>query len=181
MDGFKVCANGHYYQEALDECPYCPKNQNNMDKTKIDNPNGNLSDKTQIFTPSGNQDLNKTQIFQGGNQNEEATFSSMKNTSGRKLVGWLVSFTMDENGVDFRLYEGRNIIGSDPACDIVVANDHTVSLKHLTILFRMGVYKFKDEMSTNGTFINEEFMEEGNLIDGDMVKVGNTVFRFRTV
>jgi hypothetical protein len=177
MDGFKVCVNGHYYQDNLDECPYCPKNQSNKDKTKIDN----QGDKTQIFAPTGNQDLNKTQIFQGGSSNEEATFSPMKNTSGRKLVGWLVSFTIDPNGVDFKLYEGRNIVGSDPACDIVVATDHTVSVKHLTILFRMGVYKFKDEMSTNGTFINDEFMEEGNLKDGDMVKVGNTVFRFRTV
>jgi hypothetical protein len=181
MDGFKVCANGHYFQDNLDECPYCPKNQSNMDKTKIDNPNGNLSDKTQVFSSTGNSDLNKTQIFQSGNQNEEAIFSPMKNTSGRKLVGWLVSFTIDANGVDFRLFEGRNIIGSDPACDIVVSNDHTISLKHLTILYRMGVFKFKDELSTNGTFINDEFMEEGNLVDGDIVKVGNTVFKFRTV
>jgi pSer/pThr/pTyr-binding forkhead associated (FHA) protein len=87
---------------------------------------------------------------------------------------------VDANGADFKLYEGRNIIGSDPACDIVIDSDPTVSSKHLTILYRMGIYKFKDELSTNGTFINDEFSEEGSLVDGDIVKTGNTVFKFRT-
>ena len=44
----------------------------------------------------------------------------------------------------------------------------------------MGVFKFKDEFSTNGTFVNEEFVEEGTLNDGDTLKIGNTVFKFRT-
>ncbi len=181
MSEFKVCINGHYYQDNLNECPYCPKNQTNMDKTKIDNPSGNQNDKTQIFSGSAaGNDLNKTQIFQGANA-EEPVFNSSAERSGRKLVGWLVSFTIDANGADFKLYEGRNIVGSDPACDIIVSNDHTVSVKHLTILYRMGIFKFKDEFSTNGTFVNDEFKEEGNLTDGDTIKVGNTIFRFRTV
>ncbi|MEI6124071.1 MAG: FHA domain-containing protein [Bacteroidota bacterium] len=152
-----------------------------MDKTKIDMPLGNPTDKTQIFSGgTSGADLNKTQIFQGATD-QEPVFNSASDRSGRKLVGWLVSFTIDANGADFRLFEGRNIVGSDPACDIVVGNDHTISTKHLTILYRMGVFKFKDEFSTNGTFINEEFKEEGNLVDGDTIKVGNTLFRFRTV
>lgn len=179
MSEFKVCPNGHYYQENLNECPYCPKPTSTADKTRIDNP-GSM-DKTQIFSGGSAQDLNKTQIFSGNVNQPAAQSGTAQKNAGRKLVGWLVNFTMDPNGVDFKLYEGRNIIGSDAACDIVISGDSTVSLKHLTILHRMGVYKFKDEMSTNGTFINGEFMEEGNLSDGCIIKVGNTELKFRTI
>jgi pSer/pThr/pTyr-binding forkhead associated (FHA) protein len=44
----------------------------------------------------------------------------------------------------------------------------------------MGDFKFKDELSTNGTFINDEFVEEGNLKDGDTIRIGQTVFKFRS-
>jgi hypothetical protein len=187
MSEFKLCSNGHYYDDALAECPFCPKISKNiqamdLDKTKIDGGDKPLDDKTQIFGGNNSQtNLGKTQIFSGNESGQDMPrFNEQKNSGGRKLTGWLVSFTMDPLGVDFRLYEGRNIVGSDPQCDIVIPNDSSVSSKHLTILYRMGVFKFKDEFSTNGTFVNEVFCEEGNLNDGDIVKIGNTVFKFRT-
>jgi hypothetical protein len=150
-----------------------------LDKTKIDQGNNPLDDKTQIFGGNAGNNLGKTQIHHGDSQ-DQPHFNEGKNNVGRKLTGWLVSYTIDPLGVDFRIYEGRNIIGSDPQCDIVINGDSSVSSKHLTILYRMGVFKFKDELSTNGTFINEVFCEEGTLNDGDVVKLGNTVFKFRT-
>jgi pSer/pThr/pTyr-binding forkhead associated (FHA) protein len=62
-----------------------------------------------------------------------------------------------------------------------VRNDPAVSGHHLTILHRMGHFKFKDELSTNGTFINDVFEEEGNLKDGDIIKMGDTIFKFRSI
>jgi len=168
----------------------------NLDQTKIDSNTADFGlDTTRIMdnpvneqpeeTSSGQvpkSNLAKTQIF-AGNENPAAqsSFNAMPPQTGRKLVGWLVSFTIDPNGVDYRLYEGRNSVGSDPGCDIVVRNDASVSGKHLTILNRMGSFKFKDELSTNGTFINDNFEEEGSLKDGDVIKIGNTVLKFRTV
>lgn len=180
-----------------------------LEKTQIGGEN-NPFDQTQIFgsqspfpksdfssddfTGSGNMggsDLTRTQIFSdensgmmGGdpfasNMGMQSPTSAQK--LGRKLVGWLVSFTIEENGLDFRIYEGRNIIGSDPACDIVVTGDPSVSGKHLTVLHRMGHFKFRDEFSTNGTFVNDVFEEEGNLKDGDMIRIGETIFKFRSI
>jgi hypothetical protein len=185
MSDFKLCNNGHYYPDNLDACPYCPKTSQNIrnmdiDKTKIDSGNDPLDDKTQIFGGSTGNNLGKTQIHHGESDQDQPNFNYNKNASGRKLTGWLVSYTIDPLGVDFKLYEGRNIVGSDPACDVVVFGDSSVSGKHLTILYRMGVFKFKDELSTNGTFVNDQFYEEGTLNDGDNIKIGNTVFKFRT-
>lgn len=185
MSEFKLCSNGHYFPDNVEECPYCPKISKNiqnmeLDKTKVDSGDNSLNDKTQIFGGNTNNNLGKTQIHHDDSSQDQPNFNPNKNTAGRKLTGWLVSFTMDPLGVDFRIYEGRNIIGSDPQCDIVISGDTSVSSKHVTILFRLGIFKFKDELSTNGTYVNDEFREEGNLNDGDVVKLGNTVLKFRT-
>lgn len=99
----------------------------------------------------------------------------------RKLVGWLVSYTLDPLGVDFKLYEGRNIIGRDPGCNITI-NDNWVSLKHAVLLFRAGKYSITDSQSSHGTFINDADieLEPYYLQDGDIIKIGQTVFKFRT-
>ncbi|MDO1446955.1 FHA domain-containing protein [Rhodocytophaga aerolata] len=200
MSEFTLCKNGHYYQSSLAECPYCPKTTAHrpepaaLDKTRVVNPVVEEGlDKTKIMQtpneelgntqPGNTSNLAKTQIFTGNSPVSSPTpqHKPAPPQTGRKLVGWLVSFTIDSNGADFRVYEGRNTIGSDLGCDIVVTNDGAVSSKHLTILNRMGAFKFKDELSTNGTFINDTFEEEGNLKDGDTIKIGSTVFKFRTV
>lgn len=189
MDNFKLCPNGHYYNDKLEACPYCPKPQNtiieqvgNSDKTVIHNqPMGEeLNDKTQLFSTSASSEpiSDKTRIINPSAQKAVTHIEPQKNN--RKLVGWLVSYTIDENGVDYKLFEGRNSIGADAGNDIVLANDSSISSKHLTILFRLGTFKYKDELSTNGTFINDQIAEEGNLADGDMIKIGATVFRFRS-
>jgi pSer/pThr/pTyr-binding forkhead associated (FHA) protein len=150
-----------------------------LDKTKNDQTENPLSDKTQIMGGQTNNSLGKTKIHHDSDK-DQPDFLDNKNSAGRKLTGWLVSYTIDPLGVDFKIYEGRNIIGSDPQCDIVISGDSSVSTKHLTILYRMGIFKYKDELSTNGTFVNEVFSEEGSLNDGDLIKVGKTIFKFRT-
>lgn len=103
------------------------------------------------------------------------------NRETRKFVGWLVSYTLDSMGVDFKLYEGRNIIGRDMDCNITV-NDEKVSSKHAVILFRAGKYSITDNQSSNGTFVNDVDIELSPcyLQDGDIIKIGQTTFKFRT-
>jgi predicted component of type VI protein secretion system len=100
--------------------------------------------------------------------------------SGRKLAGWLVSFTWDKNGEDFKLFEGRNMVSGSPGADIVL-NDPAISSPHCLILFREGKFKIKDQLSTNGTKINGDSIEEGELKDGDMLKLGRTEFKFKAL
>ena len=101
--------------------------------------------------------------------------------SSRKLVGWLVSYTLNDMGVDFKLFEGRNVIGRDLDCQISV-NDPSVSAKHAVLLFRAGHYSITDQQSTSGTFVNGEDIELAPryLNDGDTIRVGKTAFKFRT-
>lgn len=181
--GYHLCPNGHYYENTMSACPYCPsEQQSDFNKTQIIQ---NTDDKTKIMQgdktslQTSKPDFNKTAIFSGNLEEKQQVQQVQSHGAGRKLVGWLVSYTLDPLGQDFKLREGRNIIGSDSACDISIA-DAQVSGKHLTILYRMGDFKFKDELSTNGTFINDEFVEEGNLKDGDVIRIGQTVLKFRS-
>lgn len=99
----------------------------------------------------------------------------------RKLVGWLVTYSADELGLDFRIYEGRNIIGRDDECDISV-DDGFISGRHAVLLFRAGKYSLTDSQSSHGTFVNGEDieLEPRYISDGDLIKIGNTLFKFRS-
>lgn len=194
----KKCQNGHFYSDELNSCPYCPAAEvtnENSDKTVISGSEQKSSNdhlKTKIFgsgnspspTPSSigsrKRDLNKTFIDLGDDLGEGGTTIPAMRAS-RKLVGWLVSYTIDSMGRDFRLFEGKNKIGVDSGCEITIPNDPSVSSVNSTILFRHGHFKLKDEFSTNGTFLNDADIDDNtpDLNDGDIIKVGKTIFKFK--
>lgn len=121
----------------------------------------------------------RTMIFDDPTDIEDPQQATIRNR--RKLVGWLVSYTLDEMGMDFKLYEGKNIIGRHEDCQIAIA-DKTVSAKHAIILFRAGRFSIADQQSTAGTFVNNEDIElqPRYLNDGDFIRVGKTILMFRS-
>jgi hypothetical protein len=103
--------------------------------------------------------------------------------AARKIVGWIISYTIDPFGVDYRIFEGNNLIGRDPSNSIILANESTISSKHATLLYRAGKFWIKDEMSANGSFLNGQEMEiqkAYELKDNDVLRLGNTIFRFKS-
>jgi len=198
----KKCKNGHYYSDDLSSCPYCPStgeekqgtektiistggnsNKNNdMFKTKIfGGENTSKSPQTKATIGSKKRDLNKTYIDLGDDSSiDTGDMTPMR--AKRKLVGWLVSYTIDEMGRDYRVFEGKNRVGTGADCEITIPNDPSVSSTHLTLLYRNGKYKVKDELSTNGTYVNGKDIDDEitNLKDGDTIKVGKTIFKFKS-
>jgi pSer/pThr/pTyr-binding forkhead associated (FHA) protein len=83
-------------------------------------------------------------------------------------------------GADFRLYEGRNVIGRDVEYNITVL-DKTMSGKHATILFRKDKFVIKDELSSHGTFVNDRDIEDETveLNDNDIIRMGETLFKIK--
>jgi pSer/pThr/pTyr-binding forkhead associated (FHA) protein len=100
---------------------------------------------------------------------------------GRKVVGVLVSYDTNPRGDVFRIYEGRNIIGRDRTCDVCISNDSKISGKHLLILYREveGVYWAADQNSSNGTYINGQFVSDrAQLSTNDVIVIGATKMVF---
>lgn len=104
-------------------------------------------------------------------------------TTGRKLVGFLVTYNRYPLGKSYEIYEGKNFIGRDASCDISIPDDNQISGKHLMILYRNIDKKFKyhDEQSSNGTFVNKQVSDEGELQNYDIIRLGNTVFTFISI
>jgi len=196
MANFKTCPNGHNYDANVhSSCPFCPANTagNDYEKTVTD------FKKTQLFE-GNNQQFGKTMINEetvdfkttpvsSGNQHPfkrttivdtASSAAPLQQNEKRKLVGWLATFSNDEYGQDYKLYVGKNKIGSGADCDVVI-NDSSISGEHTTILFRDNEFLIKDNFSTNGTKINGISVDEGKLKEGDELKLGNTAFKFKTV
>ena len=90
----------------------------------------------------------------------------------------LVVIHGEDLGKKFDLTEAHCRIGRAPASEIVVDQD-SVSRIHALVSNEDGRITVKDVGSTNGTFVNDEPVEgEIRLHNGDLIKVGRTVFKF---
>ncbi|MDR1745655.1 MAG: FHA domain-containing protein [Tannerella sp.] len=192
MKGFTKCPNGHYFKEELPYCPYCQGGEKAtaetvkpQAKTEAYTKPGDEG-KTRIVNPVAPGDASNRTVFGDEVKREIDGREVVQHVyrSSRKLVGWLVTYSFDPLGADFRLYEGRNEIGRDVACNITVP-DKTVSGKHATILFREADgFAVQDNGSSAGTFLNDKSLGFSNdwhlLKDGDTLRMGETVFKFKT-
>jgi pSer/pThr/pTyr-binding forkhead associated (FHA) protein len=82
------------------------------------------------------------------------------------------------SGYTFRTRIGTNTIGRDEDCDVVI-NDATVSARHAEIIVRPETTTVTNLMATNGTRINGQQIQNAELVDGDVLRVGrvNLVFK----
>ena len=207
---FKQCPNGHYYQGVSCPYCKTRNQAGNTTSLKTEAFVGGEDDQTRTADPYGGNTTGggtKTTVIDGqetivsgkqkptagycrtvfGDEEEETQNPNVQavpkkeSRYGRKLVGWLVTYSFDELGVDYKLYEGRNIIGRDVDCNITV-NDGRMSGKHAVLLFRANKYSLTDSQSSHGTFVNDEDieLEPRYLKDGDIIRMGTTVFKFRT-
>jgi pSer/pThr/pTyr-binding forkhead associated (FHA) protein len=105
----------------------------------------------------------------------------------RKIVGILITFTWQPQGQIFPVREGKNFIGSDKVysdashqdCDIQVPEDARMSGEHALILYRGSKYQLKDQVSSNGTFVNGEMQSDvDDLKNYSEIKAGSTLFTF---
>jgi FHA domain len=95
-----------------------------------------------------------------------------------KIVGWLISYTRNPDGEDYRIFSGYNRMGANPVCDIVI-EDETVSGSHAILVYRDGRCLIKDDLSRNGTFVNgKEITEAYPLKSYDQIRVGNTILTY---
>ena len=69
------------------------------------------------------------------------------------------------------------VIGRSSKCDVQI-DQESVSRNHARLSRGPSGYYARDLGSTNGTYVNDELIDEVMLRDGDQVKVGRTIFKF---
>ena len=77
----------------------------------------------------------------------------------------------------FELSPGEQLIGRQGAV-IELSNDNQVSRRHATITVNdQGIATLADAGSTNGTFVNNQRVQQVELAPGDVVRIGTSMFK----
>jgi len=82
-----------------------------------------------------------------------------------------------ETGTVFKLTGEKVLIGRDPDAEVRVL-DQGVSRRHAEIVRIGELYILRDCGSRNGTFVNDEQVQERVLREGDKIRVGGSVLVF---
>jgi len=80
----------------------------------------------------------------------------------------------------YPLTKMETVIGRKPGVDLLL-RDGRVSRRHCKILLSDKGPQIVDLGSTNGTFVNKARVEKRYLQDGDLIRLGETVIKFRYV
>jgi hypothetical protein len=156
----KVCPNGHVMHPSWDVCPYCLEIQQSM---AMQGGGG-------VPLPSAGQGTAMVSLSDLG--------KSAKDAKKGEVCGWLVALNGQHKGEDFRLRVGKNVLGTAADCEVVLT-DKKVSRKHATVRYEGGEFQIADLDSSNGTFVNDERVQKHDLIDNDIVKLGDIEFEFK--
>lgn len=186
------CEAGHLMDPNWTTCPYCEAERRAREQTAYDTPNeetersSNMS-RNPTMPPGGDvpsSGRGQTRIDTSG---DSGSPSDNQWTDTRKITGVLVTFTWKLQGELFVLREGKNFIGSGPAeseggrpCDVLITTDSMLSNEHALILCRAGGYELFDQHSTNGTYLDDQFVkgQGAEIPDRAKIKTGATVWTF---
>lgn len=80
----------------------------------------------------------------------------------------------DDQTIRATLHEGRNVLGSDPSCDVCLPNP-TVSRRHAAIIVTGDQTDLEDLKSTNGTLLRSQRIDTAPLEAGDIFVIGRVV------
>jgi len=103
--------------------------------------------------------------------------------AGQVPTSCLVPLSGDDapNPSNARCYTIRSAawIGRDPNC-LVHADDEFASARHAQVLWRAEdqAWWIEDNLSRNGTFVNDQRVARAMLRKGDVIRVGRARFRF---
>ena len=111
---------------------------------------------------------------------DKTQFIQIDSEVPKACVGWVVALNGTAQGQDFRLVEGKNVMGTAADCDIVLP-DKYMSSRHAVLRYEEGNFVLVDLDSTNGTFVNEARASKEELIDNDRIRLGQTELKFKSL
>jgi len=118
---------------------------------------------------------------EAANFGDKTQFIQVMVEDGTKAcVGWLVAVNGAQKGQDFRIVDGKNMIGTAADADIVLT-DQYMSSRHAVLRHEEGMFVLVDLDSTNGTYVNEQRVSKEELIDNDKVRLGRTELKFKSL
>lgn len=100
--------------------------------------------------------------------------------SGYPIVGWLVPLNGAHQYQSFRLEAGLTKLGTGPDSHIGLGDTY-MSTEHCKIHCSPTGFILQDDSSTNGTFVNDQRVARHELVDNDVITVGRTRLKFKSI
>ena len=138
-------------------------------------PNGHIIPATSVICPICQKTLKDLELAE-----TKVQLEPMAPSDERPFCGWLVVLEGSLQGEDFHLHEGRNIIGSSPACEVPL-QDEGIEGRHASIRFSSNQWILTDLDSESGTFLNGKRIYRQELKDGDKIIIGKSLLRVKTL
>jgi diguanylate cyclase (GGDEF)-like protein len=113
---------------------------------------------------------------QGKNKTVVTVVSRVSEKPVAKEACLVVIYGMDL-GKKFNLNQPSLTLGRSSKSDVQV-DQESVSRSHAKIINTGKTIILRDLGSTNGTYVNDELIDEYVLRDGDFIKIGRTIFKF---
>jgi hypothetical protein len=161
----KFCAKGHQMEDSWEICPTCQT-------TGYLATGGGSAAKTRLESEPP-KDIPGAAA--GGAGRKTVLLSEKRKPP---VVGWFVAMTGEQKGEDFKVREGKNIIGSVPGAQILV-NDSTISGQHASLRYEEGKFFLTDLDSSNGSYVNDKKIAREELHDNDMIRFGDITLKFK--
>jgi len=156
----KFCPKGHQMEDSWEICPTCQTTGYQVAGA------GGATAKTRLESAPPGEPL-------GGRR---TVLISEKHKP--PVVGWLVAMSGEQKGEDFKLHDGKNIVGSGPGSQVTL-RDTTISGEHASLRCEEGKFTLTDLDSSNGTYINEKKVAREELKDNDVIRFGEVTMKFK--
>ncbi len=156
----RMCPNGHVLEPGWEVCPYCPS-------TRMISPPLAPTIRIPDVAPRAAAELaRKTEL--------------LRPPLAQEAVAWLVATAQEKRGQVLRIDRPRTTVGAGDSCELVIDEPH-VSGRHATLRFAEGRFALTDLGSSNGTWVNDEEIDERELSDGDRIRFGSSEWIFKCV
>ncbi len=96
----------------------------------------------------------------------------------KEICGWLAVIEGPSRGEAFRIFEGRNVVGSASDCDILLPG---LEPHHFSLRCTGGEVYITDYDTESGTYVNGEKILRVKLKDEDRIKAGAHVLAIKLV
>ncbi|MEJ5165599.1 MAG: FHA domain-containing protein [Thermoanaerobaculia bacterium] len=94
-----------------------------------------------------------------------------------RIKAYLLTLEGEEKGKIYEIKTPSTLIGRKYGN--ILVKDEMVSKKHAQIdILSEDIFYIKDLASTNGTYVNGKKISYYKLEEGDIIKIGNTLFKF---
>lgn len=160
----RTCPEGHPQEESWKKCPFCEASKSPL---AVAGGNGDPA----VAPPEG----------RSPEPGPGATVVPKKVLEVRPLAGWVVVLNGEQQGEDFRLGTGKNVIGKGGRADVRI-KDAYLSERHAILeCGEKDTYTLTDLESKHGTFVNGKRVHGARPVkDGDTILLGHTEMKFRS-